>query len=102
MKNYGNLVAKYVAGNKSSKYPPILAKSLDEYNKKQLADLERFLKDDFLIVLDPYLCNPADHAKNLAIHKKAIQAEIARLKGQVKKVVKMESEVKKVVKKKKI
>ena len=49
MKNYGNIVMKYVSGDKAKNYKPILASSLADYKKAQLADLKRFLKEDFKV-----------------------------------------------------
>lgn len=81
MKNYGNFIAKYVSAEKSPKYAPILANSNNEYNEKQLADLKRFLKEDFAIGKNRD--NQGLYNSMVEQQKEVIEAEIARLEGQV-------------------
>ena len=87
MKNYGNMVKKYASGKVSFKYKPIVAKSNAEYELRQLADLERFLKED--MITPKHLDNQAHYDALIAGQRKILEAEVARLKGQVK-VVKEE------------
>ena len=83
MKDYGNFVMKYVSGDKAPKYKPILADSLDDYHKAQVADLKRFLKEDFRVSgnRDNYLA----YSANVKKQREEIVAEIKRLEGQLSK-----------------
>ena len=81
MKSYGNAVKKYASKATSSKYKNIAAENISEYRKKQLADLERFLKDDFKISVNRD--NQEQYNRNIGKQKKEIENEIARLKAQI-------------------
>ncbi len=99
MKDYGNLVRKYVPGNQAYKYKMISADSLIDYQKKQLADLKRFLKDDFRVPgnRDNYLHYSALIKKQM----KEIDSEIKRLEGQIASTSKVKEGPKKRASKKK-
>lgn len=92
MKNYGNLVSKYISAGKSSKYKPILASSNNEYNEKQLADLKRFIKEDFSVGKNRD--NQGHYNAMVNQQKKIIEKEIKRLEAQVGSVKRSEAKVK--------
>lgn len=81
MKNYGNIVLKYVPAKLSHKYDAILADGLDDYHTKQLADLERFMKEDFKVT--GTADNLTHHSNSIFQQGEFIKSEIARLKAQV-------------------
>ncbi len=91
MRNYGNFVLKYVSAEKSSKYAPIMANNNDECNEKQLADLKRFLKEDFAIGKNRD--NQGHYDSMVKEQKKVIEAEIARLEGQVGAVKRVQKKI---------
>ena len=79
-KNFGNLVGKYVSSDNAGKYEPIVAGSITEYRQKQLADLKRFLAEDYSEKVDNK-GNPGDQLANLRGQKKEIETEIKRLES---------------------
>lgn len=81
MKNYGNIVLKYVSAEASKKYDVIYANGLDDFHRKQLADLERFMKEDFKVKGTPD--NFTHHSNSILSQGNEVEREIARLKAQV-------------------
>ena len=80
MKNYGNMVMKYASSKAASKYKPIYANSLADYETVQLADLERFLAED--MVTPKHLDNQGHYDALIAGQRAQIEAEVARIKAQ--------------------
>ena len=81
MREYPNFVRKYTSNKASIKYGPIEAENETEYNTKQLADLERFLKEDSQTPVNKD--NQLLYDNLAAAQRKVIEAEIARIKGQL-------------------
>jgi len=86
MKSFGNLVRKYCSAEEASEYKDIVADTKEAYWAAQLVYLRKFIAK-YKPNTSERLCNADDHAKNIDIHKKAIEAEIARLEAQTGKGV---------------
>lgn len=81
MKAYPNIVLKYASRKAAAKYKSIEAENEKEYNKVQLADLKRFLKDDLKSPVNKD--NQLHMDARVASQKKIIESEISRLEGQL-------------------
>ena len=81
MKTYPNLVLKYAPRKAAAKYKSIEAANDVEYNKAQLADLKRFLKDDLKAPVNKD--NQLHMDARVASQRKIIESEIARIEGQL-------------------
>jgi len=81
MKTYPNIVFKYASNKASANYGPIEAENEAEYNKKQLDDIERFLKEDCKVPVNKD--NQLLYDNLVAEQREVLEGEIARLKGQL-------------------